>query len=418
MSHVVGPGGDNNGETTVSVDATTTNNKEEEEVVKPFKKKTRGTRGGKKNREKKLRAQGVINRPKSMRLDTNEEPKSIKFIRSKPDENNIIATTITTPRPIISIKRTNTANVIGYTPFEIIQLRAMPLSQQRPSHIAKIDRESKSVPPVEIYPVVYLPEDNVSPRKGELTEQKLIDKIGAICDEILDREIAKQYRVHGIEPHWANSRFKNKNEPRTNSSCSSTISTPRGQSSDSGCPSSNMTTPREVEEKEEMNEKVIKEEMTIIDAVNNKQQKEEKEECELTTTTTINATTTTTAAPIKSNKHPMRPMKNASQYHPKQQPQSHHHHHYHTKFATMQQHHDHHESPYVYGMPYTWYDQPMLVPMPFDPRYYASNGGATATNHSKRTTSPMYMPVYMPYSSPPLVSHSPSPVMSRRSSST
>ena len=129
-----------------------------------------------------------------MRLD--EEPKSIKFIRSKPDENSsVIATTnITISRPIISIKRKNSANVIGYTPFEIIQLRAMPLSQvykysidplqrltmyvqQRPSHIAKIDRESKSVPPVEIYPVVYLPEDVTSPRKGELTEQKLIDKV-------------------------------------------------------------------------------------------------------------------------------------------------------------------------------------------------------------------------------------------------
>lgn len=184
----------------------------------------------------------MINRPKSMRLD--EEPKSIKFIRSKPDENSsVIATTtnITISRPIISIKRKNSANVIGYTPFEIIQLRAMPLSQvhkcslqrltmyvkQRPSHIAKIDRESKSVPPVEIYPVVYLPEDVTSPRKGELTEQKLIDKvhkhialdkiikrfisqINAICGEILDTETVKQYRVHGIEPHWANSRFKNK----------------------------------------------------------------------------------------------------------------------------------------------------------------------------------------------------------------
>merc|ERR1712106_571406 len=323
------------------------------------------------------------------------EPKSIKFIRSKPDESSVITTTIITTRPIINIKRTSLANVIGYTPFDMIQLRAMPLSQQRPSHIAKIDRESKSSPPVEIYPVVYLPADDSSPRKNELTDQTLIEKIDAICAEILD----------------TNSRFKNKNEPRTNSSCSSTISTPRGQSSDSGCPSSNMTTPREEEEKEGMNEKVINEEITIVDAVN-EQQKEKKEERGLTTTIT-------TTAPIKSDKHPMRPPKKSTQYHPKQ-PQTHHHQH-HTKLNTASMtHHDHHESPYVYGMPYTWYDQPMLVPMPLDPRYYAAHGGGatTTTNHSKRTTSPMYMPVYMPYSSPPLVSHTPSPVNSRRSSST
>ena len=66
-----------------------------------------------------------------MRLDTNEEPKSIKFIRSKPDESSVITTTIITTRPIINIKRTSLANVIGYTPFDMIQLRAMPLSQVR-----------------------------------------------------------------------------------------------------------------------------------------------------------------------------------------------------------------------------------------------------------------------------------------------
>ena len=55
MPHVVGPGGDS----IVAVDGTTTttNNKDDDEIIKPFKKKTRGTRGGKKNREKKLRAQ-------------------------------------------------------------------------------------------------------------------------------------------------------------------------------------------------------------------------------------------------------------------------------------------------------------------------------------------------------------------------
>ena len=56
MPHVVGPGGDS----IVAVDGTTnttTTNKDDDEIIKPFKKKTRGTRGGKKNREKKLRAQ-------------------------------------------------------------------------------------------------------------------------------------------------------------------------------------------------------------------------------------------------------------------------------------------------------------------------------------------------------------------------
>lgn len=326
---MIGPGGDNN----MPV-------KDEEPIIKPFKKKTRGTRGGKKNREKKLRAQ--------MKMQLQEKP--IKFIRSKTDDSVKVG--------------------IHYTVEEIILLRSLMTSKDPPSHVSRIERESKNCPAVEIFPVVFLPEDGSSPKKGELTEQKLMDKIDDICAEILESESIKQYKVHGIEPHWANSRFKNKNEPRTNSSCSSNLSTPRG---DSGCPSSNMTTPREDEVTEEVKP-------TVPEVPNPTEIKvDENEEKKIIETATQSPT-----------KHPMRPAKNSSNSY-RSKP----------KFTFDQP-----ESPYVYGMPYTWYDpmQTMLPLMPIDPRFYKQ---------------PLYTPfVYMPYSSPPLLSHTPSPVSSRRASST
>jgi hypothetical protein len=174
---------------------------------KLFKKKTRGTRGGRKNRIKK------------------EMVRKRQFLA-----------TAATPAPLQ--KRTGSYKKIVYSVEELVKIRTLPGSQGPPRGIVRIERKSSTAKAVEIFPVSYLPDEN-SVKKGELSDILISKKIDEICDRIIKMDPNDQ--IQGIEPHFLRVK-KGKSSDLDSSACSSMAqNSPRDSgvaSSESGMASS------------------------------------------------------------------------------------------------------------------------------------------------------------------------------------
>jgi len=188
----IGPGGD----------AETVGTGGQTENQKPYKKKTRGTRGGRKNRLRKMK----------------ESEKLLK--------ESMVTSQIQTKQYLRPDKD------LAYSFEKLIELRERNLSKILPVGIEKIDRKSNATRPIEIFPVYFLPEESTNKTRETVNGNeatKLSDRIDEICKRIVQNQLDEKLKVHGIEPYFS-TRTKNKTPDlldTSSMSASSLVTTPR-----------------------------------------------------------------------------------------------------------------------------------------------------------------------------------------------
>jgi len=195
----VGPGGDNASEL-----SGLGSGGGQPENQKPYKKKTRGTRGGRKNRLRKMK----------------ESEKLLK--------ESLVTTQVQTKQYL----RPENGKDLAYSFEKLIELRERNLSKILPVGIEKIDRKSNATRPIEIFPVYFLPEESTNKTRETSTGNeatKLSDRIDEICKRIVQNQLDEKLKVHGIEPYFS-TRTKNKTPDLLDTSsisASSLVTTPR-----------------------------------------------------------------------------------------------------------------------------------------------------------------------------------------------